>query len=238
MNTNVQTFYRNGGPRQKPFSWSFSRLKNFEACPKKYYEVDVAKRHQEPEGSNPAMAWGNYFHATAARYITGGISTLPDDMKDNQEMLDRLRNAKGTVDVELKLAITKDMQPCKYFDKAVDPWYRCIVDVLVTNGPVAYAGDYKTGAIKPESVQLGLTAACIFAHFPHILKIRTEYIWIKEDAISREDYEPAQMPRFWGELLPRVNLLQHAHATDEFPARKNGLCRNHCPVKSCPHNGG
>ena len=39
----------------KPFSWSYSRLKNYEACPKKHYHLDI-KKDLPPEESEIGRA--------------------------------------------------------------------------------------------------------------------------------------------------------------------------------------
>ena len=43
--------------KPKPFAWSYSRLKNFEVCPKRHFHVDIAKDFREEEGES--LVWGN-----------------------------------------------------------------------------------------------------------------------------------------------------------------------------------
>lgn len=231
----VQTIYRNGGPKAKPFSWSYSKLKNFRACPKRHYNVDIAKTYKEEEGEQ--LRWGNHLHSEFARYLDGRETDLPLDLSQHRVMLKRYRDAPGDKHVELKLAITADLQPCEFFDRKVEPWYRGVVDFLLIKGPVAAALDWKTGKIVEDSEQLGLTAAMIFAHFPQVQAVRTEFVWLKEDAITRADYKPESMTEFWGKLLPDVNVMKRAHETQEYPPRPNGLCKSYCPVTSCPYHG-
>jgi len=62
------TRYKPAGP--KPFAWSYSKLKNFEVCPKRHYNVDVIKSFKEEEGE--ALVWGNMVHkALADRCVVG-----------------------------------------------------------------------------------------------------------------------------------------------------------------------
>ena len=54
----------------KPFAWSYSRLKNFEVCPKRHYEIDIAKNIKEEESE--ALLWGNTVHRSCADRLSKG----------------------------------------------------------------------------------------------------------------------------------------------------------------------
>jgi len=171
---------------EKPFSWSYSRIKNFETCPKRYYEVDVAKNVQEEDSDQ--LAFGNKLHSAFAAYLSKG-TPLPPDLITYQEDVDRVAGMNGTMLVEQKLAITKDFGPCDYF--ARNAWFRAQGDVLRIAGRVAYCGDWKTGKVKEDSVQLALVAACVFAHHPAVLAVKTEFIWMALPALLPGPLVPA-----------------------------------------------
>lgn len=232
----VTTTYRNGAPAKKPFSWSFSKLKNFEACPKKHFHVDLQKDFKEEEGE--ALLHGNLLHKAAADRITKE-TPLPPGLEYLEEWITNrnlTKSSKSTILVEQKLALTREFGACGYFDKGA--WYRGVADVLKIMGPVALAMDWKTGAIKEDSVQLGLMAACIFAHHPNVQSIRTEYVWLAHNATSTVDFKRSDMPAFWRNLWPRIEALEHAYNTTTYPAKQGGLCRRWCPVSSCGFHGG
>jgi spore coat polysaccharide biosynthesis protein SpsF (cytidylyltransferase family) len=44
----------------KPFAWSYSKLKNYEVCPKRHWHVDVKKDFKEAESE--ALKQGNLVH--------------------------------------------------------------------------------------------------------------------------------------------------------------------------------
>ena len=50
--------------KPKPFAWSYSRLKNFESCPKRHWHLDIQKDIKEEEGE--ALLWGNVVHKALA----------------------------------------------------------------------------------------------------------------------------------------------------------------------------
>lgn len=217
----------------KAFAWSYTKLKNFESCPKRHWHVDIQKDVKEEESEQ--LLWGNMLHKAAAKRLTVG-TTLQPGMDKLEEWCQRLLTGPGVILVEQKLAITKDFGPCEWFAK--EAWYRGIADVLKIHGPVALAIDWKTGKIIEDAVQLALMAACIFAHHPDVQKIRTEFVWLKEGGVSsREDFDRNAMATVWRNLWPRIEALEHAHNTTSYPAKPGYLCRKWCPVTSCPHHG-
>ena len=50
--------------------WSFSRIKAFQQCPKKFYHLKIAKDYSEPE--TEAMSYGTAFHLAAEEYVRDG----------------------------------------------------------------------------------------------------------------------------------------------------------------------
>jgi hypothetical protein len=223
-------------PKAKPFAWSYSRLKNYEACPKKHFHVDIKRDVKEEEGE--ALIWGNAVHkALADRLDPKKRTNLPVPMQGYEHWCRKIEgNGEGTLLVEQQLAITKNYGATEWFGK--DAWYRGIADVLKIVGPVALAVDWKTGKILEEPVQLALMACCVFAHHPEVQKVRAEYIWLKEDASSRAIISREDMPGLWASLWPRVSALEQAHETQNYPPLPGGLCRRYCPVKTCQHWGG
>lgn len=217
----------------KRFAWSYSKIKNYRTCPKRYYLIDVAKKYTEPEG--PALKWGNDVHKAFQKRIAKG-EAFPDDMAEFEGMAQRLLKAPGKILTEQQLAIREDLSPCEWF--ARDAWFRSIADFLAINGPVALAIDYKTGRIVEDSEQLALMAECIFSHFPDVQAVRTEFWWLKEEAATKEIFHRNNRKKTWAEIMPEVNALKQAHETLDFPAKQSGLCRRHCVVTECPYNGG
>lgn len=216
----------------KPFAWSYSKLKNFETCPKRHYEIDITKRIKEEESEQ--LAYGNQLHSAIAARIEKG-TPLPAPYASMEEWAERVLTGEGTILVEQKLAITKDLQPCEFF--ARDAWFRGVADVVKIVGPVALVLDWKTGKILEDGVQLALTAQCVFAHHPQVQKIRAEFVWLKENATTRGNYARSDMVQLWNNLTPRLEALEHAHNTTTYPARPGPLCRRWCPVSDCPHHG-
>lgn len=229
----VVTTTRTGKAVAKPFAWSYSKLKNYETCPKRHWHIDVAKDVREEESE--ALMWGNEVHAALARRLDKN-TPLPPPMQMYEPWCERILATPGTLLVEQKLAITADFGACTFFDKAA--WFRAIGDVIKIAGPVAMIMDWKTGKIVEDSVQLALAAGCVFAHHPEVQRVRSEFIWLKEDASTRVDLKREEMPKIWRDLWPRIEALKQAHETVTYPPKPGSLCARWCPVRQCPHNGG
>lgn len=237
---NVTTVSFDGKPITKPFTWSYSRLKNFESCPKRHFHVDIQKDFKEEEGEQ--LQWGNAVHKGLAATIGKG-APLPTGMTHYQKWVDRIVTGEGNILVEQQLAIDENFGPTAWFDSDAkrqgksQPWYRGIGDVVKIVGPVALIIDWKTGKILEDAPQLALMAACVFAHHPDVQKVRSEFVWLKEDATTRADFDRNEMATIWKNLWPRIEALKHAHETTTYPPKPGRLCRRYCPVKSCPHFG-
>ena len=240
--TIVSTVGFDGQPIRKPFSWSYSKLKNFESCPKRFWHVDIKKDFREEEGEQ--LQWGNAVHKGLANTISKG-DVLPVGMTHFLKWVDRIVTGPGNqrILVEQQLAIDENFGPTKWFDSDAkraglkSPWYRGIGDVIKIIGPVALIIDWKTGKILEDAPQLALMAACVFAHHPDVQKVRSEFVWLKEDATTRADFDRNEMAAVWKNLWPRIEALKHAHETTTYPAKPGRLCRRYCPVTSCPHFG-
>ena len=72
--------------------WSFSKIKSFEQCPKKFYHLKVAKDYKEPE--TEAMLYGTAVHEAAEEYIRDG-KPLPPEYDYIKAPLDSLNMKQG-----------------------------------------------------------------------------------------------------------------------------------------------
>jgi len=213
-------------------AWSYSKLKGYETCPRRYHEVTILKNFVE---DTEAPTEGRGVHNALAHSIQTG-NNLPEPMVEYQRYVYVVRAGPGDIFVEQQYAVTKEFKPTKWFAK--DVWFRTIVDALRIDGPVAHAVDWKTGKMRNvDVVQLMLVATAVFAHFPDVRKCRTDFVWLKEDTTTTEDYDRRQMMDPWVELMPRVDTFVKATEEKNFPPKPGFLCKNWCPVSSCQYHG-
>lgn len=220
----------------KDWSWSYSKLKNYEVCPKKHYEVDIAKTSVETQSDDPdsALNWGNRVH-DAFKKTLRGEAPMPPEMASYQTWVDRVLRGPGQLLVEQKYAINRQFKPTTYF--ANDAWYRGIGDVVRLDTDIALILDWKTGKILEDSVQLMLMAQCLFSHYPKLRYVRSEFIWLKDDCTTPELFSRQEVADQWVDLMPRVQALEEASKTMTYPPKPGHLCKRYCPVTSCAFHG-
>lgn len=222
---------------------SYSKVKNFETCPKKYWEVDVQKNFKD---QSPQLAEGDEVHRVMAVHAKSGAPLegvyAPYDHwlhgrneRDYGPTRDGILTLPGTILIEQKFAITRDFQPAPFFGKNV--WWRGIGDIIRIDDTVAHYRDYKTGKMKHDATQLMIVAQMIFSHYPNVRRILAQFVWMQEDVVTSEFYSREDMLAQWPALIDRYNALNHAHVTCTFPPTPNRLCAQYCPVLSCPYHG-
>lgn len=219
----------------KAWSWSFSKLKNYEECPKRHYEVDLARNFKE--GESEQLLWGNQVHDALKKALTTK-TPLPPSMASYQVWADRVLAGPGDLFVEQKYAINKDFNPTSWFGE--DAWYRAIADAVRVDDTVGLGLDWKTGKYKPDNYrpQLLMLAVCMFAKFPRLQTVRTEIVWLQEkDTTTSEIVNRADVNREWLQLMGRVGRLETAAKNMDYPPMPGRLCARYCPVTSCPFHG-
>ena len=217
-------------------TWSFSRLKSFETCPKQFYHVTVLGEY--PVVQTDAMTYGTAMHKAAEDYI-GENKPLPDEFMYVKGLLDELRAFRGTKLTEQRLGLTRDLKPCGFKDK--DVWFRGIVDLAIvdTLGERAWIVDYKTGksAKYADKGQLELMALSIFKKFPDVKHINAALLFVVSNEMIEAEYKIENSFDLWGKWLKKYARMERAYETDVWNPRPSGLCYHHCPVLECVHNG-
>ena len=220
----------------KAFSWSFSRLKNYEVCAFRHLKCDLTKpKDGGYKESSEQLDWGNKVHDTLASALrNNGI--LPNDMSVWQKWITKISAMPGELLVEKKYALTRSFEPCEYFSPGV--WVRVVVDILRINGPVAFVGDWKTGAMKHNADQLVIGAQAVFSNYPQVQKITSAFIWLQDGTPSKEVFTREIVANAWkNNLFPRVRKMEDAAKHQMYPKEPGGLCRRYCPVTECEFHG-
>ncbi len=206
-------------------AWTYSHLEKFATCPKQFYHANVARDFVSPP--TEATIWGERVHTAFENRVKLG-TPLPEGMEQWEPIAKKLESIEGNKLPEVKLAISKSFQPADWGDA----WSRGIADLVIDKGDKALVFDYKTGKRKP-SEQLHLYAAFVFAHYPEVNHIKTNFIWLKEKKTDGKEFHRDELPVIWRDFLPKVAKLESAYERDSWPAKPSGLCRGWCPVKTC-----
>ena len=219
----------------KPIVWSFSSLKTFQQCPRKYYHAKVAPDAvRDPDTT--ATLYGKAAHTVAEDYISKG-TPVPPQFEYMQEVLDILKAIPGEKLVEVKLGLTKDLKACDFH--APDVWWHGIADLVVINRAigVAHSVDYKTSknARYADKKQLDLVACGLFAKFPEIKRIKSALIFV----VSKEFVKAEQLVEFKNTYMDKsavdVARIEAAIKSGVWNPVSGPLCK-FCAVKDCEYN--
>ena len=214
--------------------WSFSRIKAFEQCPKQFYHEKILKQY--PVVETEAMRYGTEFHKAAEDFMQGD-SPLDPRFEFALPALESLKSKQGDKLCERKMGLTENLEPCDFFAK--DVWFRGIADLIILDDDLAWVIDYKTGknARYADKGQLELMALTVFKHFPQVKKVRAGLLFVISKDLIKDSYEEQASPILWNKWLTNYNRMETAFDKDVWNPKPSGLCRRHCPVTECVHNG-
>lgn len=215
---------------------SYSNIKAFEQCPKQFYHVKHLGEY--PQEETDVIREGNEFHKAAELYIGEG-KALPSRFSYAKPILDSLNKKQGNKFVEIKLGITESLVPCSFFSEQV--WIRGIIDLLIIDpeNKLAWVIDYKTGknAKYADTDQLELMSLLVFAHYPEVDETRSGLVFVKANELIRKKYQKVKRSELWAKWIQRHAKMMEAHKLNKWATRESGLCKRHCPVTECVHNG-
>jgi hypothetical protein len=212
-------------------AFSYSRLTNYEQCPKKFYATAIAKSFKEPETEQ--MNYGKAVHKALELRVTVN-APLPAHLAYLEPLVKPLAEGPGTKRAEFQMAVNASLEPTGWFDK--DVYCRAIADLTVDVGTKAALFDYKTGKKADDFTQLKLTGSLFFQHAPQVETITCAFVWTKDRSVTKCVIKRDEMGDLWSDLAPRIERYQKAFRDQDFPPRPGRHCK-WCPVKSCPNWG-
>jgi ATP-dependent exoDNAse (exonuclease V) beta subunit len=217
--------------------WSYSSIKTFDQCAKKYYHLRVAK-DTEDKGTE-ATLYGQEMHKVAEDFIRER-KPIPPKFNYIQEALQILADIPGEKLCEKKLGVklvNGEYHPCDFFDK--DVWWRGIIDLLILDGDKAYLVDYKTSknAKYADTKQLDLMAAAVFLHYPQVQTIKSALAFVVSVELVKKMHRVAERDSYMQVFRTQLERLEAAHESGVWNAVTGPLCK-FCPVKTCEHNRG
>lgn len=217
-----------------PLVWSFSSMKTFEQCPKKYYHTKILKDVKEPD--TQATIYGKAMHLAAEEYVRDD-KPLPAQFSQFQEILDSFNAIPGTKLCEVKLGLTRDHKACDF--DAPDVWWHGIADLVVINEEkrLAHSIDYKTSKSSryADLKQLDLVAAGIFAKFPQVDTIKSGLAFVVVNDLVAKKHHRKDFDSYLKAPTETVRRIEVARETGVWNAKSGPLCR-FCSVRTCEYN--
>ena len=219
-------------------AWSYSSIKTFAQCPKKYFHLKVAKDVKDKP--NAAALYGEQAHKAAEDYVAKGTPIEPKfhPMKAIAEVLNAMPGEKFP---EMKMGIKKvdgGYEPSSF--TAPDVWWRGIADLVIINGEEAKLVDYKTGknAKYADVKQLDLMAGALFVLKPELKVVKSALAFVVSNDFISKNHTADLRDSYLSVFDKDLDALETAHQSGVWNAKSSGLCRKHCPVTQCVHNGG
>jgi hypothetical protein len=220
-------------------AWSYSSIKTFDQCPKKYFHLRIKKDFKDEDST--ATIYGKELHSAAEEFIKSG-TPIPPRFSFIAPTLEALNNIGGEKHCELKLGVAKrdgKFAPCDFFAK--DVWWRGIADLLIVNKEkrTAYLVDYKTSknAKYADTKQLDLLAGAVFVHYPEVVEIKSALLFVVSNEIVKKKHEYIMKTSYMNSMEPELIRLEAAIKNDVWNPVSGPLCR-FCPVTGCAHNRG
>lgn len=217
------------------FNWSYSSLKDYLTCPRRYHEIKVLKKY--PREETDATRYGTSLHLAAEEYIRDGKPLAPEFVF-LQPVLDSLGRKGGRKLCEHKMGVREDGSPCDFF--AEDVWCRGVADLLIVDDEnmTAWVFDYKSGNDKyPDTDQLKLMSLLVFAHFKHIKVVRGGLLFVLKNTAAKYKLDADDADTAWWYFRNNVAKIQSSFETGVWNPKQSGLCRKWCPVKTCEFQG-
>ena len=207
---------------------SFSSLKMYENCPKRYYHQRITK--EVVDSGSEATRYGNRVHKALEERLDSD-SPLSEEAIKYEDMCATLQNVKKRPHfqellLEQQLCLTDERMATGWWD--ANAWLRSIIDVLILFKGSAIVVDWKTGKRRPDFTQLEMFAVQVFSHYPKINKVHTSFVWLKEDKQDTKTFYRAELPEMWESIQGRIDRITQSVRHDDFPAKPSGLCR-WCP---------
>ncbi len=213
----------------KPVAWSFSRLNDFEQCPRKFQGKYILKDFPKENFDSPHLIRGKEVHKELENAVVKGTPLHPS-REFLAPIVTALRGSK-VVEAELQVCFDANRKSRSWFDK--NAWCRMVFDVIASDDErYVISLDWKTGKVRRESKdQLKLFTAGIFERYPKAQKVLTAYIWVDHptEAPAWVEYTRDQNESIWQEFGDRAELIQLANESGNWPEKPSYLCM-FCPA--------
>ena len=219
-----------------PPAWSYSSIKLFDLCHRKYESERVTKEVKYTDSD--ATIYGKELHLACEEFMRDG-KPIPPRFGFVLPYLEKLNNIPGEKICELQVGLKKEdgrFVACGFKDR--DVWFRGVADLVIVDGPKGWLVDYKTNknARYADPRQLALMAACLFAKYPKLEKIKAGLLFVVSGDFIKSEYTRDKAFEIFADLHGLLTQREMAYNTNVWNPKPNGLCKRFCRT-ACPHNG-
>ena len=81
-------------------------------------------------------------------------------------------------------------------------------------------------------------ALATFKHFPEVTEVRAGLLFVVSKDLVKDTYKKKEEERIlWHKWLTNYEKMEAAAENNVWNPRPSGLCKRHCAVTECAHNG-
>lgn len=208
---------------------SYSGLKDYEGCPRRYHEVKVLKKYKRQETEQ--TLWGKQVHEEAELFVR---EAKPFELVfPGRDMVEALAGLTGEKHCELEMAVDGSLHAVDFKDETAI--LRGIADLVIIQGYKARVVDYKTGSAKyPDVAQLELMALMVFAKFPEVQVCHGALLFLAHNTMVQKITKRENEAELWSKWLGKLERVEQAHISGVWNPKSSALCP-WCPVVECEH---
>jgi hypothetical protein len=219
-----------------PPAWSYSSIKLFDLCHRKYESERVTKEVKYTDSD--ATIYGKELHLACEEFMRDG-KPIPPRFGFVLPYLEKLNNIPGEKICELQVGLKKEdgrFVACGFKDR--DVWFRGVADLVIVDGPKGWLVDYKTNknARYADPRQLALMAACLFAKYPDLERVKAGLLFVVSGDFIKSEYTRDKAFEIFADLHDLLTQREMAYQNGVWNPKPNGLCKRFCRT-ACPHNG-
>jgi len=182
-------------------SWSYSRLNDFELCPRQaFYKHYAPKDEKLPFVQNENSARGSRIHKELELAVqsllnkgTVDYSKMTPVSVETMQMIVPLVTTAKKAFTEQQLAFTDGWTPGSWYDNTGHTWLRVVLDLVLIYGDTAIVIDYKTGKIKDDIGQLEICALAVMKYWQRVTKVRTMFLFLDHKKRVTADFTSADL---------------------------------------------
>lgn len=210
-------------------AWSYSRLNDFETCPRMFQGKYVTKDFPKQDFSAPHLQRGKDIHKVLENAVVHSMA-LPKELLFLQPIVD-MAHAKGMTNfAENEICFDVHLNTIDWFSKSA--WCRVIIDLVIIVGDLAVIIDWKTGKVRDKSRdQLALFAGAAMTRWPKVKRVITAFFWVDhpKQKPTLAHYDQSHRQQIWEEFGDRAEMIQITLESGAWLPKKNFGCK-WCPA--------
>lgn len=209
----------------KPLQFSYSLLSQDDNCPEAARQLFIIKKYKKSYTVQGGIDDHKVLEARL-RYQ----EPLPAPLAKAEPLVASLER-NGTPEVEVSLAVNRDLSPTGFWDG----WLRGKYDVITRAVKSAFIGDWKSGKVRESQDQLEIGALLLMATHPQIDTVVGANIWLGLQTPKLGTpftFKRAENEQRWLKWVRRIQTIERRDPNVEWEKRSGPLCK-FCPVQSC-----